>query len=289
MRNLMPQVKDEVVGRSHTAGLVGAGQASVSWKINREIVVVLGWPAAVLMQLAHPLVLAGVLDHSVFVADPSRRWERLHSTVESMLLLTFGTPEQVQQTADKINGIHDYVHGRLDQRQGVFPKGTWYTAHDPGLLRWVHATLLDVIPRAYEQFVGPLTAAEKDQYCAEAAALAPLLGMPDGFLPVSMAELDDYMTEIYASGVIQVTDRARWMAGELLAPPSPLPGWKVLGWLNALPTLSLLPTSLREAYGLEWGSAERAGVRAGVTIARQLVPRVPSLMRHWPASRRPVD
>src|SRR5439155_8419119 len=94
--------------------------ASVSWKLNREIVVLLGWPAAILMQLAHPLVLAGVLDHSVFVADPSRRWERLRSTVESMLLLSFGTPEDVQRTADKINAIHDYVHGRLAQREGAF-------------------------------------------------------------------------------------------------------------------------------------------------------------------------
>src|SRR5579862_3861659 len=63
---------------------------SVSWKINREIVMLLGWPAAILMQLAHPLVLAGVLDHSVAVSDPSRRLERLHSTIESMLELKIG-------------------------------------------------------------------------------------------------------------------------------------------------------------------------------------------------------
>jgi len=267
---------------------LGSGPDSISWKINREIVVVLGWPAAILMQLAHPLVLAGVLEHSVFVSDPSRRWKRLRSTVESMLLLTFGTAEQVQRTADKINAIHDYVHGRLDCRQGIFPKGTWYTAHDPELLRWVHATLLDVIPRAYEAFVGPLTDAEKDRYCEEATVMAQLLQMPDGWLPASMAELREYMDRTYASGAIQVTDRARWMAGELLAVPKPLPQWRALGWLNALPTLLLLPPRMRAAYGLSWGLSERAASRAGETIAKQLVPRVPALMRHWPASRRPV-
>ncbi|MFI5268191.1 MAG: oxygenase MpaB family protein, partial [Chloroflexota bacterium] len=146
----------ELDSRAHSSGLhagyddiirileapvssLGAGPESISWKINREIVVVLGWPAAILMQLAHPLVLAGVLDHSVFVSDPSRRWERLRSTVESMLLLTFGTPQQVQRTAGKINAIHDYVHGRLERQEGSFAAGTWYTAHDPELLRWVHA------------------------------------------------------------------------------------------------------------------------------------------------------
>ena len=268
---------------------LSSGPSSVSWKINREIVVVLGWPTAILMQLAHPLVLGGVIDHSVFVADPGRRWERLRSTVESMLLLTFGTEEQVRQTADKINAIHDYVQGRLNRPQGHFPAGTWYTAHDPELLRWVHATLLDVIPRTYERFVGPLSAEEKDTYCLEATALGPLLGIPHGFLPVSMDELRAYMQRMYASGAIEVTDQARWMAGELLAIPRPLPDWRPFGWLNRLPTLALLPAHLRQAYGLPWGPFDRAAAQAGAIVARRLMHRFPPLMRHLPVSRRPVS
>jgi uncharacterized protein (DUF2236 family) len=275
-----------MVGRVAPSGSAPATQ-SVSWKINREIVVVLGWPAAILMQLAHPLVLAGVIDHSVFVADPSRRVERLRSTVESMLLLTFGTPQQVQQTADKINAIHDYVHGRLDRDQGAFAAGAWYTAHDPELLRWVHATLLDVLPRAYELFVGPLTQAEKDAYCAESTSLGPLLGMPDDYLPSNTTELRDYMERMYASGAIQVTDRARWMAGELLDPPPPMPRSRLLSRLNALPVTALVPPPLRRAYGLPWGLRERAAAGAATQLARVLNPHVPPLMRHWPASRRP--
>ncbi|MFI5267207.1 MAG: oxygenase MpaB family protein, partial [Chloroflexota bacterium] len=235
-----------------------------------------------------PLVLAGVLDHSVFVSDPSRRWERQRSTVESMLLLTFGTPQQVQRTAGKINAIHDYVHGRLERREGAFAAGTWYTAHDPELLRWVHATLLDVLPRAYELFVGPLTAEEKDAYCLEATAIAPLLGMPDDYLPTSRTELAAYLDRTYSSGAIQVTDRARWMAGELLTPTPPLPGWAPLAWLNALPTLGLLPDHLRRAYGFRWSSLDRAAIAATSAVAPRLAPSIPHLMRHWPASRRPV-
>lgn len=261
---------------------------SVSWKINREIVVVLSWPAAILMQLAHPLVLAGVLDHSVYVSDPSRRVERLHSTVESMLLLTFGTPYQVQQAADKINRIHDYVHGTLRRREGAFAAGTWYSAHDPELLRWVHATLLDVLPRAYELFVGPLTPAEKDNFCFESTALGPLLGMPDGWLPANTAELRAYMDRMYASGAVEVTDRARWMAGELLAPPRPLPGWRSLAHLNALSTLALIPDFLRRAYELPWTAFDRAAASAVAAVAPKVVPRVPALMRHWPASRHAI-
>ncbi len=276
---------DDIVERVSS---IGAGPESISWRINREIVVVLGWPAAILMQLAHPLVLAGVIDHSVFVADPRRRWERLRSTVESMLLLTFGSPEDVRRTADKINAIHDRVQGHLDWPQGAFPRGAWYSAHDPELLRWVHATLLDVIPRTYEAFIGPLTDAEKDAYCLEATALEGLLGITEGFLPRTMADLRAYMQRMYASGAIEVTDRARWMCGQLLALPKPVPQWRFLAWLNSLPTLALLPAHLRSAYGLPWRVRERAAARAGAAIARRLVPRIPPLMRHWPASRRPV-
>ncbi len=268
---------------------ITSGPGSISWNINREIVVVLGWPAAILMQMAHPLVLAGVLEHSVFVREPQRRLERLRSTVESMLLLTFGTPEQVQQTADKINGIHDYVFGELDQRQGIFEAGSWYSAHDPELLRWVHATLLDVLPRAYELFVGPLTATEKDTYCAEASAMEQLLLMPGGVLPRSTRELEDYMEGMYSGGAIQVTDRARAFAAELLAMPPPIPDLGALNWLNALPTLCLLPPRLREAYGFPWGAAERAAACAGISLGRRVIRHMPPLMRHWPASRRPVD
>ncbi len=266
---------------------LGAGPDSVSWKINREIVVVLGWPAAVLMQLAHPLVLAGVLDHSVFVSEPRRRLERLHSTVESMLLLTFGTPHEVQQTADRINAIHDYVHGRLDREEGPFSAGTPYSAHDPELLRWVHATLIDVLPRTYRVFVGPLSREEVDAYCAEATVVESLLGMPRGYLPKSSAELRSYMDDTYASGVITVTDETRWLAGEVLR-PIPLPGklhWAV-DWLGALPTIGLLPAQVRQAYNLSWGTAERACLRAGSAILRGALPLAPSLLRHWPASRR---
>jgi uncharacterized protein (DUF2236 family) len=266
--------------------IAAAGEQTVSWKINREIVMVLSWPAAILMQLAHPLVLAGVLDHSVFVAEPDRRLERLRSTVESMLLLTFGTPHEVQRTADKINAIHDYVNGRLEHREGAFEAGTRYTAHDPKLLRWVHATLLDVIPRAYELLVGPLTDAEKDAYCQEALTIGPLLGFSE--LPASMAELRSYIANVEASGAIEVTDRARWMAGQLLAPPPPLPARGPLARLSALPTLALLPARYREAYGLPLDALGRASTAALGRLAPAVLPRLPPLMRHWPASRRAV-
>ena len=73
-----------------------------------------------------------------------------------MLDLTFGTPDEVQGTADRINSIYERVHGRLRCDTCHFPSGTYYTATDPELLTWVHVTLIDSQLCAYETFVEPL-------------------------------------------------------------------------------------------------------------------------------------
>ena len=112
---------------------------------------------AILLQFAHPLVARGIADHSAF---RSERWccaRRLHRTLEAMLQLCFGTEREALAAAARINATHDHVHGRLSHAAGIFPKGTPYSAHDPALLAWVHATLLEMNLRAYELFVGPLT------------------------------------------------------------------------------------------------------------------------------------
>ena len=93
-----------------------------------------------------------------------------------MLSLTFGTESQIRRTADRINAIHQRVHGRLDRAVGRYAAGTPYDATDPALLTWVHSTLIDSQLRTHALFVGPLTADEEDRYCAETARIGPRLG-----------------------------------------------------------------------------------------------------------------
>jgi len=93
----------------------------------------------VLLQLAHPLVLQGVLDHSMFVAEPSRRLERASETNESVLLLAFGPPDEIKATAAQVNGIHDRVHGPAARDAGRLRSGARYRAPHPELLRWARA------------------------------------------------------------------------------------------------------------------------------------------------------
>ncbi len=194
----------------------GRGPESVSWRLHREVVLLAGWGRAILLQIAHPLVARGVAEHSTFLREPRGRWRRLDRTLRAMLALTFGTEEQRQQAAAGIRHIHARVNGLLPESAGRFAPGTAYTAEDPALLGWVHATLVDSFLLTHELYVGPLGRAERDRYCVEAAGIEPLLGIPAGSLPRSMQALRAYMEERLASGVIAVTPTARALAASAI-------------------------------------------------------------------------
>ncbi len=268
--------REAVRARLLQSDLMPAGPGSITRKVNREMIVVAGWGRAILLQLAHPAVAAGVHGHSAFRGSLGAGLRRLRSTVGAMLSITFGDPEQMIAAAAGINAIHDRVRGHAPVP---------YSAHDPELQRWVHATLLESIPLAYERLVGPLTRDERDRYCAEAAIMEPLLGMPAGWLPRDAAHLDAYMRDMLTGGALAVTDTSRALARAVLYPPHWYLVWPAFRAMQLL-TIGSLPPSLREAYGFAWRAGdERALARATalLRLARRLLP--PPL-REWPMARR---
>lgn len=262
-----------VRGRWQQSRQVRAGTGSVSWKVNREVVVVAGWGRAILLQLAHPSVAAGVHHHSSFRGSLRASVRRLHATVGAMLSITFGDTDQMIGTAAGINAIHDRVRGPA------------YNAHDPGLQRWVHATLLDSIPRVYERLVGPLSASERDRFCAEAAIMEPLLGMPAGWLPRDTAELEAYMRDMFTSGSLAVTDTSRSLARAVLYPPQWRIAWPAFRPVQLL-TIGLLPPAIREAYGFEWRARDARALARWVAVLRTARRVLPRVAREWPIARR---
>jgi uncharacterized protein (DUF2236 family) len=256
----------------------------VSWKLHREAVLLLGWPRALLLQFAHPLLAQGIADHSHFLMERNGRWHRLWRTLAAMLALTFGTEAEACRTAARINQIHDRVNGRLPEPTGIFAGGRPYSAHDPALLRWVHATLVDSHLRAYALYVVPLADWERDRYCAEASRIEALLGIPAGYLPRTVADLERYLDGMLNSGTIVVTDTARALARELLSPPVPRLASPILHLLR-LPAVGLLPPAVRAAYGFEWTDRHDALLRTSARGIRSGLRFVPSGLRCWPAAR----
>ena len=258
---------------------------SIGWKLQREIVLLLAWGPAILLQLAHPLVAQGIADHSAFRTQRHGRVRRLYGTVDAMLQLSFGTEAQARAVLARINGIHDRVNGHLSGAAGAFPDGTPYTAHDPTLLAWVHATLLDMNLRVYELYVGPLSVEEKDRYCTEATAIEAPLGIPAGRLPRSFGELGRYMDAMLSSGAISVTDNARVLARDVLHPPAPRLAAPVLS-LVRLQTIGLLPPGIRKDYGLPWSARRQRLLGVSTGLVRTVLRVTPPIIRHWPAARR---
>jgi uncharacterized protein (DUF2236 family) len=252
---------------------VRAGPESVTWKINREAIVVAGWGRAILLQLAHPAVAAGVHHHSSFRGSLRSSFRRLHSTVGSMLALTFGNEEQMVTAAAVINTIHDRVRGED------------YSAHDPDLQRWVHATLLESIPLTYELVVGPLAVHERDRYCSDAAIMEPLLGMPAGWLPRNSAQLDAYMRDMLLGDRLVVTDTSRALARAVLYPPRWYLAWPAFRPMQLL-TIGSLPPAIRRAYGFEWRPRDARALARWAAFLRTLLRLLPPLARQWPMARR---
>jgi uncharacterized protein (DUF2236 family) len=256
----------------------------IAERINRERVVLLGWSRAILMQIAHPLIAAGVIQHSSFRGSPMQAAVRLHHTVSAMLALTFGSDERRAAAFDRIRSIHTRVNGTLDAAIGPFPAGTRYSAEDPALLLWVHATLLDSTADIYQRIVAPLTVDELNLFCIEAAPVLHTLGGDPDTTPRSWDALQRYMARVYASGALAVSPQARELGAAVLRPRAA--GIAVpLGGLHELVAVGLLPELLRTGYGFQWDAARAQRFERTIRALRRLRRVMPPLAAHWRIAR----
>lgn len=259
-------------------GLYAPG--SVTWRISSDNALMLGGGRALLMQLAHPLVAAGVGAHSDFLERPVRRLER---TMTLTLGLVFGSGAEARASARAVNRAHERVSGRLEQSVPGFPAGTPYRAFDPELLLWVHATLVDSALETYATFVRPLAAAERDAYWRESWAIGRLLGLSDHAFPPAYPDFAAYVEEMVASR-LQVTAQALELADAVLRPP--LRGVpRGVFWPHEVITAGLLPARLRAQYGLRWGRSRAAAYRGLVVAFRGAVRAAPPFLRRAAPAR----
>ncbi|MDQ3940462.1 MAG: DUF2236 domain-containing protein [Actinomycetota bacterium] len=249
------------------------GPDSMMWRINREAVLLLGGRGALLMQLAHPLVAAGVADHSDF---PDGAVARLRRTLETMLAIVFGDVENATRVAQGINSMHRHV-------VGVAPDGRTYSARDPELMLWVHATLVDSSIRVYEACVAPLTDEELARYYDETKVVADLFEIPPAVVPASLQDLRAWMAQMISSGEVTVTPLARELSTAVLRPVRFVP--PRLAEASAFITASLLPAPIREGYGLRIGRPSSAVLAVGRKASRMVLPRLPAVLRLLPAAR----
>jgi uncharacterized protein (DUF2236 family) len=241
-------------------------EGSVTRRVNRENVLLLGGGRALLMQLAHPKVAAGVDEHSDFRIRPIRRLRR---TVRMTMAIVFGDLKTAMSAARAVNK----AHGRV--------RGDDYHALDPELLMWVHATLVDSALVTYETFVRRLAAGEREDFYQESKVLGELLGTPRDSFPATLDDFASYMERMMDGGPVKVEGRALELARQVLRPRLRLlPGRAMIPF--EIVTAGLLPTALREQYGLVWGRSQERVFRLFTIAVPKLVAVTPPILRVWP-------
>ena len=215
---------------------------------NTPVTPFLGGGTAVLLQVAHPLVAAGVAEHSDYRHD---LWRRLGRTLRALYLITYGTKAEADRAGGIVQSVHASVRGQTRTTLGRFPAGTEYSAEDPELMLWVHATLVTASLAAYRRFERPLTRPEQEEYYRDMATVARLFGTPAEVIPPTLEEFDAYFAAELAGQTIEVTPVAREIASVILRAPLPAP-MRMLAPAHRLATAALLPERLRGDYELRW-------------------------------------
>lgn len=214
-------------------GLFGPG--SPSWHVLGDVSAFVGGIRALLIQAAHPEVVAGVADHSTYEHDPLGRLSRTSAYVTAT---GYGAMPEVEAALDVVRRAHVPV-------TGVSHRGIRYTASGGDFASWVHNVLIDSFLTTHQVFGGePLSQADADGFVAEQTQLGAMLRSTD--LPTSQAQLSDWISTHPA---LEFSPGMEATVRFLRKPPLPLGatlGYRVL--FHA--AVATIPESLQRLLGV---------------------------------------
>jgi uncharacterized protein (DUF2236 family) len=214
------------------------GPGSVTWRLGTDLSSPVAGLRALLMQALHPLAMAGVDQHSDWRRDPVGR---LAATSAYLATISFAERAVAERAAARVRRIHQHVIG-VD---GL--TGRPYSASDPALLLWVHATLVESGIVAAALFGTPLPAPDSDRYVAEMVAAAELVGVPRDVVPASVSELEAYLGSVRPE--LRCTPAARQSMDYLLDPPGLDEDIAEIWQDVRYAAIGALPSWAREMYG----------------------------------------
>lgn len=213
---------------------------SAVWRVHSSMAPVAGGIRALLTQALHPGVLAGVVDHSNYRADPLGR---LAGTIRWIFTVTYGDTAAAREACAWVRRRHLPVTGSYVSGVGLrLP----YSANDPALAEWVHLAFTDAFLRTYEALDGPVPGGA-DRYVGEWAVAGELMGVTDP--PRTEAALMERMQAYDAAGQLSGGSRVDDVVAFIRRPPlDPLlkPGYAML--FGAV--LETLPPRYLELLGL---------------------------------------
>src|SRR6056300_1025478 len=246
------------------------GPQSMMWKINKEITVLFGGARALLMHAAHPLIAAGARQTSFYQRDP---WKRLIRTLSLQNSVTFGTKLEADESALRINKLHEVINGEDEITGG------YYDALDQEQLLWVHACLQISSIYFYEKTIKKLTTHEKNQYHLENMKSAELVLIDKKLMPQTHDELKDWVVKkSRENDYLVLTDVAKDVQDIIDGGPVPRhikPIWPFI----AFTAFNTLPPEFKKIYNIKESKFKNAILAFNLNLLKYSRPLLPPFFR----------
>ncbi len=252
------------------------GPNSMMWRVNQEITVLFGGARALLMHAAHPLIAAGARQTSFYQRDP---WKRLIRTLSLQNSVTFGNKEEADQSALRINKLHEVIKGKDSVTGGI------YDALDHEQLLWVHACLQISSIYFYEKTVKKLSIEEKNQYHIENMQAAKMVLINIEIMPKTHDELKKWViNKSNQKNYLKLTDVAEDVQDIISGGPVPKhikPIWPFI----AFTAFNTLPPEFKEIYNIKTTKFKSLILNFNLLFLKYSRPFLPPFFRLIPPAR----
>ena len=252
------------------------GPESMMWQVNKEITVLFGGARALLMHAAHPLIAAGARQTSFYQRDP---WKRLIRTLSLQNSVTFGTKEEADESATRINRLHEVIKGKDPITGGN------YDALDHEQLLWVHACLQLSSIYFYEKTVSKLSDDEKDKYHEENMLAAKLVLVNTDQMPATHKDLKDWVIKKSRTlNYLKFTDVAEDVQDIISGGPVPKhikPIWPFISFT----AFNTLPNEFKDIYGIKTTKLKMLILSFNLLLLKMTRPLLPPFFRLIPPAR----
>ena len=252
------------------------GPDSMMWKVNKEITVLFGGARALLMHAAHPLIAAGARQTSFYQRDP---WKRLIRTLSLQNSVTFGSKNEADESAHRINKLHEVIKGNDEVTGDV------YDALDHEQLLWVHACLQISSIYFYEKTVKKLSVEEKNKYHKENMVAADLVLIDIDEMPQTHEELKEWVVnKSKTKNYLIYTDVAKDVQEIIAGGPVPRhikPIWPFISFT----AFNTLPKEFKELYGVNESKIKDVILKFNLNFLKFTRPFLPPFFRLIPPAR----
>ncbi|MEV5720885.1 oxygenase MpaB family protein [Amycolatopsis mediterranei] len=249
-------------------------RGTAAWKYFGDFRDALLAEQVLVLQVAHPVVAAGVRDHSDYTADP---WTRLMRTVASLSIYVYGGTAGAQVEAARLRALHRTFTGVADGRR--------YSALEPAAYAWVHATLVKAPVDAQRFFGQQLSTSELSEYYAQMRGIGLMLGVRERDLPRDWADFERYYDAMVAGFGANSTIETLFETIRTVPKPVrflPDSWWRRLQRGQLLLVRATLPPSLRETLGLQWTDADQRRFERFAACVRIVSTPIPAWVRTAP-------